>query len=359
LSGGRASGIHKNPNFWEDVSLKKSRGKGWKILKWVLGIIVVCLLVFFYGVVPWFLTGIATTRRFHYHDALDGKTPASFAMKYQDVDFKSSDGIDLKGWYVPAGGKAIGTIVYVHGFHRSRIEMLPMSVFGHRLGYDGLLFDLRNSGASGGNESSIGYNERRDVEAAVRYALEQEKAPRPVVVWGVSMGAAAALMAAAETRDIDAVISDSSFLNYSHMIRHHYYLARHFIRQRWWWFPPLPAFPIADEVIYWSAWRGHFSPSDFDLEKAVTKIGTRPILFVAVEGDERMPPEIARQLYGDAESELKDIVVVPGKRHGEGFNSGNQPYEAAVTSFLASIQQKESKAPPEAAKKKSSKRSKR
>jgi pimeloyl-ACP methyl ester carboxylesterase len=318
--------------------------KIWKITKWLLGFIVVALIVFFYGFIPWFLTGIATTRRFHFHDPLDGKTPASYGMQYHDIEFPSSDGIDLKGWYVPVKGTAKGTIVYVHGYNRSRVEMLPDSVFGNVLGYDGLLFDLRHQGASGGNESSIGYNERLDVEAAVRYALEREKAPHPVIVWGVSMGAAAALMAAADTKEIDAVISDSSFLNYPDMIRHHYYLFRGIARRRWWWFPPLPAFPIVDEVIYWSAWRGHFNPKDFDLEKAVTRIGTRPILFVAVQGDERMPPEIARRLYGDAESELKDIVIVPGKRHGEGFNSGTKPYEEAVTSFLASIAAKEAKA---------------
>ncbi len=309
----------------------------WKIAKWVLILLVFAVVVFFYGVVPWFLTGIATTRRFHFHDPLDSKTPASFGMDYHDIQFQSSDGILLKGWYVPANGAAKGTIVYVHGYNRTRVEMLPEAIFGHGLGYDGVLFDLRHQGASGGAESSIGYQERLDVEAAVRYARGQEKAPPPVIVWGVSMGAAAALMAAADSQEVDAVISDSTFLNYPDMIRHHYYLFRNIVRRRWWWFPPLPAFPIADEVIYWSARRGHFKPSDFDLEKAVTRIGKRPILFVGVQGDERMPPEIARKLYGDAQSELKDIVIVPGTRHGEGFSSGNAQYEAEVSKFLASL----------------------
>lgn len=316
--------------------------KTWKITKWLLAFVFVAALVFFYGVVPWFLTGIATTRRFHFRDPLDSKTPESFGLNFHDIEFSSSDGITLKGWYVPAGGTAKGAIVYVHGYNRSRVEMLPEAVFGHGLGYDGLLFDLRHQGASGGDESSIGYQERLDVEAAARYAREHEQAPPPVIAWGVSMGAAAALMAAADSQDVNAVISDSSFLNYSDMIRHHYYLFRGIIRRRWWWFPPLPAFPIADEVIYWTAWRGHFSPADFDLEKAVSRIGARPILFVGVEGDQRMPPSIARRLYGDAESELKDILIVPGTRHGEGFNSGNKQYEGAVTTFLASLAAKNS-----------------
>ncbi len=109
----------------------------------------------------------------------------------------------------------------------------------------------------------------------------------------------------------------------------------------------MPAFPFVNEVIYLVSWRGHFNPDDFDLERAVTKIGTRPILFVGVEGDPRMPPDIARRLYGDAESELKDIVIVPGTRHGEGVQSGNKQYEQAVTTFLANIAEKNSRAAKE------------
>ena len=99
----------------------------------------------------------------------------------------------------------------------------------------------------------------------------------------------------------------------------------------------LPGFPIADEVGYWTAWRGNFRPADFDLVKAVERIGDRPILFVAVEGDRRMPPSIAQTLYGHAWSPLKKIIVVPGRRHGEGFNQAREPYEKAVTDFLASL----------------------
>lgn len=306
-----------------------------KILKWILGIIVGLLVIFFYGVVPWFLTGIATTNRFHFRDPNDGKTPASYGMDFSDVEFKSSDGIDLKGWYVPTSGPAHGTIIYCHGQNRTRVEMLPMAAFGHELGYNGLLFDLRHQGQSSGSVSSVGYWERLDAEAAVRFALDDEHAAHPVILWGVSMGAAAALMAAAESPDVAAVISDSSFLNFRDVVVHHYRL---FMRRfRPWWFPYLPAFPLADEVIYWAAHRAHFKPSDFDLEAAVERINPRPILFVAVAGDLRMPPGIARRLFADSTSPLKQIVVVPGNRHGEGFNQANAEYEKTVTDFLAHV----------------------
>lgn len=308
-----------------------------KIVTWVLGIVLIIFFVFFYGVVPWFLTGIVTTNRFHFRDPNDGKTPKDFGMDYHPVEFHSSDNILLKGWYAPASGPAKGTIIYCHGQNRTRIEMLPYAAFAHTLGYNGLLFDLRHQGESGGKVGSVGYWERLDAEAAVRFALSDEKAARPIILWGVSMGAAAGLMAAADSPDVAAVISDSTFLNFSDLIRHHYELFLGIIRRRWWWFPPLPVFPLADEVLYWSAWRAHFSPSDFDLEKAVRKINPRPVLFIAVQGDPRMPPEYAKTLFADATSPLKKLVVLGGSRHGEGFKFANKQYEEAVTQFLNSL----------------------
>lgn len=310
-----------------------AKSRLWKILRVLLYVLGSLVVIFLFGVVPWFLTNIATTSRFHFHDPNDGKTPQSYGMEFHPVEFRSSDRILLKGWYIPAGGAARGTIIYCHGHNRTRVEMLPMATFAHSLGYDGLLFDLRHQGESKGAISSVGYWERLDAEGAMRYALTEEKAVRPVVLWGVSMGAAAALLAAADSPDAAAVISDSTFLNFTDVVRHHYYLFRSFVR----WFPPLPSFPIADEVIHWSAWRANFTVSDFDLEAAVKRIGDRPILFVAVEGDRRMPPSIAQRLYTEAQSPLKKLVVLPGTRHGEGFKSGNQQYEEAVTNFLASL----------------------
>ena len=277
-------------------------------------------------VLPWFFTSILTHGQFHYPDPNDGKTPISYKLNFRWINFTSPDGIPLKGWYIPAEGPARGTIVYVHGLNRTRIEMLPNAVFGHSLGYNGLLFDLRHQGMSGGTITTLGYQERLDVEAAVRYAREQVHAARPIVVWGVSMGAASALMAAAETPDITAVISDSSYDSFLGTLRHHLKLFLH-----------LPGFPIAYEVGYWTAWRGNFRPKDFDLVKAVDRIGDRPILFVAVEGDRRMPPSIAQELCAHARSSLKKIIVVPGHRHGEGFNQAREPYEKAVIDFLGSL----------------------
>jgi len=302
-----------------------SRSRILKITRNVLLILAVLVAAFFLFFVPWFFTAIVTHNQFHYPDPNDGKTPISYNLTFRWVQFTTPDGVLLKGWYIPAPGIARGTIVYCHGLNRTRVEMLPDAVFAHGLGYNGLLFDLRHQGMSGGTITTLGYQERLDVVGAVQYVLEQVHAARPIVVWGVSMGAAAALMAAAETPDISAVISDSSFDSFLGTVRHHLKLFLH-----------LPGFPIADEVGYWVAWRGHFKPGDFDPVKAVEHTDV-PILFVAVEGDRRMPPSIARTLYTHAPSPLKRIIVLPGRRHGEAFNQAREPYEKTVTDFLASL----------------------
>ncbi len=297
-----------------------------RVIRTILLILLGLVAAFFLVVVPLFFTYIITSAQFHFHDPNAGKTPQSFGLSYQRIEFHSSDGILLRGWYVPAGPKAVGTIIYCHGRNRSRVEMLPMEVFAHSLGYSGLLFDFRHSGKSGGKFADLGYLGRLDVLAAIHYALNQEKATRPIVLWGVSMGAAAALMAASETPDVAAVISDSSFLSFRQIIVHAAHMIFH-----------VPSFPMVDEAIYLSAWRGGFWPSEFDLRKAVERINPRPILFVSVKGDRLIPPAVTRELYSYSTSPKKVLLLVPGHRHGEGFTSGHEQYEQAVEKFLSSI----------------------
>ena len=309
-----------------DTTPLSLRAKIGRTMSHVLMILIALGAILYLLVIPSFFVHTLTKRRFNYPDPNQGKTPKSYGLEFEWVEFHSPEHIPLGGWFIPAEGQVRGTIIYCHGLNRARVEMLPEAVWGHQLGYDGLLFDFRHAGQSGGEATTLGYQERLDVLAAARFALDERKCPRPVIVWGVSMGATAALLAAADSPDIDAVISDSSFLSLRNTIAHHLRLFLH-----------LPGFPLADEVAYGIGWRGRFWPSQFDLGEAAARIGSRPILFVAVEGDRRMPPSIARELYARAVSPQKKLVVLPGKRHGEGFNQATEEYEQAVREFLAGI----------------------
>ena len=82
----------------------------------------------------------------------------------------------------------------------------------HQLGSTTLLFDYREHGISDGAERgmSMGYREAQDISAAVRYLKETVGLGRVAVV-GVSLGAAAAILAAAQDPAVDAVVAESSF----------------------------------------------------------------------------------------------------------------------------------------------------
>ena len=284
-------------------------------------------LLFAIGWVPYWLGGMATTRRFQFTDKENADlTPASFNLAFEDVAFRAKDGTELKAWWVPAAG-AGRTVVMVHGLNRSRIEMARRLPFVHSAGWNAILMDLRHHGGSGGVATTFGVLEKQDVEAAAR--LARERAPGPVVLWGVSLGGASVVLAAAEDQGIAGVICDSSYRSLDDTVRHHLRLFRGFR----WWLRLVPSWPVADLAIYWIGRRGGFDPAESNVEAAAARLRGRPVLFVANSDDRRMPKEIAFDLKAAA-GPGAEVLIVPGKSHGGAWRDGTAAYEAAAAVVL-------------------------
>jgi pimeloyl-ACP methyl ester carboxylesterase len=136
-------------------------------------------------------------------------TPRDLGLPYQNVAFPSRDGIRLHGWWLPAP-KPVGIAILCHGYLMNRCEPLPVARELWQVGFHCLVFDFRAMGKSEGNLCTIGDLERLDVLSAVDFATRT--APDlPVVVYGASMGGAAAILAAAEDTRIRAVVADSAY----------------------------------------------------------------------------------------------------------------------------------------------------
>jgi pimeloyl-ACP methyl ester carboxylesterase len=284
-------------------------------------------VLFAFGWAPYYLGGIATTRRFQYNDRENaGLTPDSFGLKFEEVALKAADGVPVGGWWVPAVG-ARGTVVLVHGLNRSRIEMVRKTPFLHAKGWNALLIDLRHHGSSGGTVSSFGHFEKQDVHAATEYA--RSRSPGPVVLWGVSLGAASATLAAAEDPSVAGLVCDSSYRSLRDTVDHHMTLAR-----SWrWWMRAVPPWPVKAEVLYWIGRRGGFDVDAVDVRAAAARLAGRPALFVCNSGDRRMPPEIAFDLKAAAGDHAR-VLVVPGNSHGGAWRDGTAAYERAVGEVL-------------------------
>ncbi len=184
-----------------------------------------------------------------------------------------------------------------------------------------LLYDLRRHWKSKAAFSTIGYEERHDVEAALGFVRAREPNDR-VVLFGVSMGGAATLLAAAESKDVSAVVVDSSFLSWSHTVYHHLALGH------------IPTIPFAPTLVWMTALRMNYLPGSFDVGAAVRRIEC-PILFIGGTKDVRMPIEtVLNPLYDAAQSPMKRRLVVEGATHGHAYDSDPEGYLSAVTDFL-------------------------
>ena len=235
----------------------------------------------------------------------------------------SQDNVPLRGWWSP-GDDAMPVIIFVHGLNRSRLELLERGADANRRGYGVLLFDLRNHGESGKAYTTIGIFESRDVCAASQL-VKAKAGKRPQILWGVSMGASSAILAAKQCPGFAAIISDSSFLSFRDTVAHHLGLIFR-----------LPAFPIANLIVAITAYRMGFNPDDGDVEAAIHSINT-PILFIAGGADRRMPPALAERMLNASPSPLKQFVIVPGAGHGEAFNRDRTTYLNSVYGFIERV----------------------
>ena len=166
--------------------------------------------------------GMAAIMTYRPKVGIVGSPLSEYGWRYQIVKFRSLDGVELSGWWIPAlaatandekrAGNAGRTVLVCHGLGANKLNQLQMARVFYERGYNVLAFDFRAHGESGGQFTSYGDLERRDVLGAVRW-LKATHADRSAKVVGVgaSLGGAA-LLAGATQRDsvyaraIDGVI---------------------------------------------------------------------------------------------------------------------------------------------------------
>ena len=76
-------------------------------------------------------------------------TPATVALRYEDVSFPAADGVALHGWWVP--GRRQETLLWFHGNAGNISHRLDnLRLLHQQLGPNVLLFDYRQYGRSQG-----------------------------------------------------------------------------------------------------------------------------------------------------------------------------------------------------------------
>jgi dipeptidyl aminopeptidase/acylaminoacyl peptidase len=133
-------------------------------------------------------------------------TPADVGLRVEAVRLAAPDGVRLAGWLVERAGRP--GVILLHGYPANKADLLPLAatLAPH---FTVLLMDLRFFGDSGGRVTTLGHRERHDVVQAVQWLAR--RGAEPVGVFGLSLGGAVALLAAAEEPRIRAVAAYAPF----------------------------------------------------------------------------------------------------------------------------------------------------
>jgi uncharacterized protein len=250
--------------------------------------------------------------------------PAHYGLPYENVSFPTSDGLTLRGWFIPAavdgptGKKA--TILVGHGYPFDKANILRHARFLHS-GFHLLFFDFRFFGESEGAYTTAGLLETRDVEAAVAYLKQrQEVDPSRIGALGFSMSAAAFILA--RHPDIRAIVADSSYASLEDLVGRQFF------------FLPGPTkWPlVALTKLYARLLLG------VDMETAAPALVVRdlavPLLLIHGDRDSQIPVSHTREIAANADPSLTELWIVAGADHGIAHAQEGARYEARVMQFF-------------------------
>jgi dipeptidyl aminopeptidase/acylaminoacyl peptidase len=249
--------------------------------------------------------------------------PADFGLEYVDVSFPSRDGLMLRGWWLE-GGEDSPVIVVVHGSEGNRAHpaerMLGTAKDLVSYGYNVLMFDMRGHGESEGKHISAGYCERNDVLGAIDY-IKQRGVESRIGLLGFSMGAAASLMAAPESDEIDAVVADSAYADIVSIIESEFAKRSNLPK----FFIPIILFMTRN--IY-----------DIDFaaikpEEAV-KMMSAPVFIIHGGQDDMVPVQHAYRLKEASQNPDSKLWIVPEAQHANSYLVRPDEYKEQVISFF-------------------------
>lgn len=252
-----------------------------------------------------------------------GPTPADVGLPFEKISFPSHDGLPLVGWLV-GPELDMAPILILHGYSDNKSSYLDRARFLYENGFPSFIYDQRGHGESASAQVSLGPFEARDAVEALRMLSEKTKAKR-FVLWGVSMGAATALVAAAAgNRLVAGVISESSYGRLDETLADTFW-----VRYR------LPRFPLALLALHFASSRLGVSLSNVDMEDAVYAMGEKPLLVISGGRDPRMSPEVGERLVGRARGGVDHLVVLEAD-HAECWRLGQPEYGEKVLRLIES-----------------------
>jgi hypothetical protein len=234
----------------------------------------------------------------------------------EDVSFRTSDGLELHGWYVPSkNGAAVISFPGRKGPQRQGRMLV-------RHGYGVLMFDRRGEGESDGQPNAFGWGGDRDIKAAIAFLQRRPDVdPDRIGGIGLSVGGELMLETAAETEALRAVVSEGAGARmFSEELKEELSgVSRVFT-----------VLPSALKNASLAVFNDESLPPD--LETIVGKIAPRPLMLIAAPNSPN--GEDLNRRYVRAAGQPATLWEIPESRHVGGLSARPREYERRVVGFF-------------------------
>ena len=249
--------------------------------------------------------------------------PRDKGVPQEEISLTTPDGVRLSCWLIKRRN-ARGTVIYLHGVGDCKISGVELSAFLYSLGYNVFLYDSRHHGESGGKYCTYGFFEKHDVSTAIDYLQQREDLKLGKVgLFGISMGAAVAIQAAAIDLRIASVVAEASFTTLRSIAVDY---QRRLIKLPWHFLRNI-AFARSQKV---AGFKARFVAPVEDVKKLHC-----PILFVHGLDDTFIDVEHSKRLYRIAR-DPKELLLVEGANHTNVWEIGGNKYKDTLTAFFKS-----------------------
>lgn len=248
-------------------------------------------------------------------------------VSHRDVYSTSFDGLKLHAITVPQNEKS--WVILMHGYTSAARGMGNPARRFHAMGYSLLLPDARGHGQSEGDYIDMGYFSRKDIVMWVEQLLRVHP-DADVLLYGISMGGAAVMMAAGEAlpRQVKGVIEDCGFSSIFEEMRHQMIHIFHY-----------PAC-ITDFTLFFAdlvtRLRAGYSLHDGDACAQLQK-ASLPMLFLHGEADRYVPFAMLDKVYTAAATQDKKKVCFPDATHGAAAVVDPDTYWGEIGAFAGRI----------------------
>ena len=246
-------------------------------------------------------------------------------VPYEDVYITSFDNKKLYARYYHVADNVPVQILF-HGYKSNPyIDFCGGSKLARKMGQNTLVIDQRSHGKSEGNTITFGINERKDCLSWIHYVCQRFGKDTPIILCGLSMGAATVLMAADLNlpENVKGIMADCPYASPKAIIQK---------VSKDMHFPPKLLYPFVRLSALLFA---HFNLEESDAISAVSKTGI-PILLIHGEDDLFVPCEMSREIAGACASPIT-FLTVPGAGHGLSYMVSPKEYEETTIRFIQSV----------------------